>query len=188
MAENLKVTRYRNGEIIPNVTDNTHWTNLSSGARCVYNNDDGNIATYGLLYNWYTVNDSRNIAPAGWHVPTDSEWKELEMYLGMSQSDADNTGWRGTNEGEKIKETGTTHWKIPNANATNESGFTALPGSYRSGGKGNFGSIGDIGIWWSSTESSPGAWFRGLNSSYSGIDRRQADWNQHGFSVRCIRD
>lgn len=73
MAKNLKVTHYRNGEAIPNITNDSEWINLSTGAYCAYNNDNGNIATYGLLYNWYTVVDSRNIAPSGWHVPTDDE-------------------------------------------------------------------------------------------------------------------
>lgn len=113
MAENLKVMRYRNGDAIPNVTGGTDWSNLSTGAYCSYDNDDNNIDTYGLLYNWYAVDDSRNLAPEGWHVPTDEEWKELEMYLGMSQSEADDTGYRGTDEGGKLKEVGTTHWQSP---------------------------------------------------------------------------
>ena len=128
MAENLKVTCYRNGDAIPNITDGTTWASLSTGAYCEYNNDINNVATYGRLYNWYAVTDSRNIAPAGWHVPSDAEWKQLEMYLGMSQSEADATGWRGTDEGGKLKEVGTMHWNSPNTGATNESGFTALPG------------------------------------------------------------
>ena len=188
MAENLKVTRYRNGDVIPNVTDNTQWTNLSSGAWCSYNNDDGNINTYGLLYNWYAVNDSRNIAPAGWHVSTDAEWKELEMYLGMSQSDADNTGWRGTDEGGKMKESGTTHWNSPNTGATNESGFSALPGGYRNSDDGTFYGIGNSGYWWSATEySSNSAWYRDLDFQSSGIVRHGYG-KQFGFSVRCVRD
>jgi uncharacterized protein (TIGR02145 family) len=105
MAENLKVTHYRNGDPIPNVTDSTEWSNLATEAYCVYENDESIAETYGYLYNWYVVNDSRNIAPEGWHVPTDEEWKELEMFLGMSQSEANGTGWRGTDEGGKLKET-----------------------------------------------------------------------------------
>lgn len=99
MAENLKVTRYRNGTAIPTVTSNTDWFNLTTGAYCNYDNSTSDAAIYGRLYNWYAVNDSRNIAPTGWHVPSDEEWKTLEKYLGMSQSEADDTGWRGTNEG-----------------------------------------------------------------------------------------
>lgn len=127
MAENLKVTHYRNGNAIPNVTSYFSWRDLSSGAYCAYNNDNGNADAYGMIYNWYwyAVDDSRNIAPIGWHVPTDEEWKELEMYLGLSQTEADDTGYRGTDEGDKLK--ATTGW-YNNGNGTNESGFTALPG------------------------------------------------------------
>jgi uncharacterized protein (TIGR02145 family) len=187
MAENLKVTHYRNGEAIPNVTDDTQWSNLITGAWCNYNNDDANTTTYGRLYNWYAVNDSRIIAPSGWHVPTDEEWKELEMYLGMSQSEADNTGWRGTDEGAKMKESGTTHWNSPNTGATNESGFTALPGGYRYYG-GTFYSMCLYAGFWSSTGSgSDSAWYRYLNYSGSDVYRSSYD-KQDGFSVRCIRD
>lgn len=94
MAENLKVTHYRNGDPIPNVTNNSDWGNLSTGTYCAYNNDNVNISTYGLLYNWYAVADSRELAPTGWHVPTDEEWKQLEMSLGMSDSEANDRGWR----------------------------------------------------------------------------------------------
>jgi uncharacterized protein (TIGR02145 family) len=103
MAENLKVTHYRNGDPIPNVTDTAAWEGLSTGAYCEYDNDINNVATYGRLYNWYAVDDSRGLAPEGWHVPSDDEWKQLEMYLGMSQSEADDYGWRGTDEGGEVK-------------------------------------------------------------------------------------
>ncbi|MCK5521433.1 MAG: fibrobacter succinogenes major paralogous domain-containing protein, partial [Candidatus Marinimicrobia bacterium] len=96
MAENLKVTKYRDGTVIPDVTDAGAWTGLSTGAYCFYNNDANNAETYGALYNWYAVNGNTidtsrifELAPEGWHVPTDAEWKELEMFLGMSQSTAD---------------------------------------------------------------------------------------------------
>ncbi len=188
MAENLKVTHYRNGDAIAHVTDNTEWTNLSSGAWCVYDNNDGNTDTYGLLYNWYAVDDSRNIAPEGWHVPTDEEWKELEMYLGMSQSEADDTGWRGTDEGGKLKATGTEYWNSPNEGATNESGFSALPGGCRYFYSGYFYFMGFYGYWWSSTEaSSTSAWNRGLYCGYSDVCRSY-DYKRYGFSVRCLRD
>jgi len=182
MAENLKVTQYRNSDAIPNVTDNAEWAGLSTGAYC-----GPDVATYGMLYNWFAVDDSRNIAPEGWHVPTDDEWKQLEMYLGMSQAEADATGWRGTDEGGKLKETGTTHWWDPNSGATNESGFTALPGGNRNDG-GDFGSMLYDGYFWSSTESSSGyVLWRGLNYSNSGISRT-SNSEQFGFSVRCVKD
>ena len=187
MAENLKVTHYRNGVPIPNVTDNTAWYNLTTGAYCDYGNNVSNVATYGRLYNWYAVADARNIAPVGWHVPSDAEWKQLEMYLGMSQADADATGWRGTDEGGKLKETGTSHWVSPNTGATNESGFSALPGGYRYT-DGTFNSMGYTAYFWSSTENySLHAWYRGLNYGYSKV-YRISNHKPPGFSVRCVRD
>jgi uncharacterized protein (TIGR02145 family) len=98
MAENLRVTHYRNGDAIPNVKDE-EWSDLRSGAYCAYENDETTAVTYGYLYNWSAVNDSRNIAPAVWHVPTDEEWKTLEMVLGTNQSQADDIGHRGIDEG-----------------------------------------------------------------------------------------
>ncbi|MCD4691469.1 MAG: fibrobacter succinogenes major paralogous domain-containing protein, partial [Calditrichales bacterium] len=182
-AENLKVTRYRNGDAIPNETDNTAWTNLSTGAYCAYNNDNGNAETYGFLYNWYAVADNRNISPAGWHVPTDEEWKELEMYLGMSQSDADATDWRGSPVGSKLK--ATSGW-YSSGNGTNESGFTALPGGNRSH-YGSFYYIGNYGYWWSATEYGSSAWQRGLIYYDSGVGRYSYG-KPYGFSVRLVRD
>ncbi|MCK4640962.1 MAG: fibronectin type III domain-containing protein [Candidatus Marinimicrobia bacterium] len=186
-AENLKVTHYRNGDAIPNITGDTEWNNLTSGAYCNYDNNDNNAGTYGSLYNWFAVDDSRHIAPEGWHVPTDEEWKELEIYLGMSQSDADSIGCRGTNEGGKLKETGTTHWNSPNTGATNESGFSALPSGYRYY-KGTYYHMGQYDIFWSSTEdSSNNAWVRELRYDNSGVDRGNCD-KCCGFSVRCVKD
>ena len=186
MVENLKVTRYRNGDPIPNVTDNTEWTNLTTGARCDYDNNADNVPVYGRLYNWYAVNDSRGIAPEGWHVPTDGEWKQLEMYLGMSQSEVDDTGFRGTDEGGKMKESG--YWFSPNTGATNESGFTALPGGYRYHGNGDFDLLIVYAFFWSSTEhSSYSAWSRTLSYSSEQVGRH--DYSKlDGFSVRCVRD
>ena len=187
MAQNLKVTHYRNGDPIPNVTDGTEWEGLSTGAYCEYDNDPANVEIYGRLYNWYAVDDSRNIAPVGWHVPTDYELKQLEMYLGMSQAEADDIGWRGTDEGGKLKETGTTHWLPPNTGATNESGFSALPGGYRLIG-GYFGSMGLSAYFWSSTESYSGlAWYRHLSYNLSQV-YRNLNFERSGFSVRCVRD
>ena len=189
MAENLQVTHYRNGDPIPNVTDDVAWENLTTGAYSNFANSADNAVTYGRLYNWYAVNDSRNLAPEGWHVPSDDEWKELEMYLGMSQVEADATGWRGTDEGGKLKETGTTHWDNPNIGATNESGFSALPGGSRGFG-GNFISLGYETAIWSSTESTahnPYAWYRYLTSGNEGVTRGTHD-KRDGFSVRCVRN
>ena len=187
MAENLRVVCYRNGDSIPNVTDNTEWTDLTNGAYCNYDNDSFIAATYGRLYNWYAVDDSRGIAPGGWHVPTDEEWKELERYLGMSESEVNNTGYRGTDEGGKLKETGVVHWEIPNSGATNESGFTALPGGSRVG-SGSYLSKGNSSTFWSSMEINDSiAWSRSLGYYDSEI-YRTGSIKYSGFSVRCIRD
>jgi uncharacterized protein (TIGR02145 family) len=176
MAENLKTTKYRNGSAIPNVTDDTAWSNLTTGAYCDYENTLSNSTTYGKLYNWYAVTDSRNIAPTGWHLPTDDEWTTLTTYLG-GESVA----------GGKLKEIGTTQWASPNTGATNESGFTALPGGYRSG-NGTFLSIGGAGYWWSSTEYNTGyAWVRGMHYDDSYLLRSNGN-KTCAFSIRCIRD
>jgi uncharacterized protein (TIGR02145 family) len=186
MAENLKVTHYRNGDAIPNVTDSEEWISLSSGAYCSYDNADSNIATYGLLYNWWAVADSHNIAPAGWHVPSDDEWQVLVDYLGGDAV-----------AGGKMKATGTIEggdglWQDPNDGATNESGFSALPGGYRYRSFGG-GAFSYVAYFWSSTESSSyGAWDRSLygdNSDASPSGRyRHGGSKRGGVSVRCVRD
>jgi len=189
MAENLKVTHYRDGTEITNVTDNAAWSNLSTEAYCYYDNKSSNGDTYGALYNWYAVNDSRNIAPEGWHVPTDAEWKELEMYLGMSQSEADDTGWRGTNEGSKLAGNADL-WDSGSLESDSEfgySGFSALPGGYRTT-NGNYASMGSRGFFWSATEtSSTGAWTRVLNYLNSDVSRLNTS-KRFGFAVRLLRD
>jgi uncharacterized protein (TIGR02145 family) len=178
MAENLKVTHYRNGDAIPKVTDNEQWKNLKNGAYCAYGNSKSNAAVYGYLYNWYTVNDSRNIAPEGWHVPTDEEWRALVDCLG-----------RESVAGGQLKETGTTHWQMPNTDATNESGFSTLPGGFHgSYGAGNFHDIGENAFFWSATEyDTDNAWLRYLSYNNSGVTR-DSHFKRHGFSVRLVRD
>ena len=187
MAENLKTTRYRNGDALLKVTHSSEWAGLESGAFCSYNNDDSNVSTVGLLYNWYAVDDNRNIAPVGWHVPTDAELKELEIYLGMEQSDVNRTGfWRGADQGLKLKQTGATHWNSPN-NGTNESGFSALSSGSRSYA-GTFADMGATAFYWSSTPSgSDRAWYRLLNNSLPGVFRYQREI-RNGYSVRCIKN
>jgi uncharacterized protein (TIGR02145 family) len=177
MAENLKVTHYRNGDVIPNVTDNTQWRNLSSGACCYYNNDADNTLIYGSLYNWYAVTDERNIAPKGWHVPSDEEWQTLVDYLGGDAV-----------AGGKLKEAGTAHWQIPNTGATNESDFSALPGGYRSGNYGTFNCLEYYANFWSTTENDTlEAWYRYLGYGSSEVYRYDYH-KRYGFSVRCVRD
>ena len=182
MTENLKVTQYRNGDSIPNVTDNLEWVNLTCGAYCNYNNDEVKVATYGRLYNWFAVSDSRNIAPEGWHVPSDEEWQTLVDYLGgLSVA------------GGKMKTTGTIEegnglWYPPNDGATNESGFSALPGGFRYDRSGLFSSLSRTATFWSATKTNiPDAWSRRLKYNFSGVYRHY--YNKHvGYLVRCIKD
>ena len=143
-----------------------------------------NYQSYGVLYNWPAALQA---CPAGWHLPSDAEWKILEMYLGMSQAQADNAGWRGTNEGGKLKESGTSHWISPNTGATNESGFTALPGGNRRS-NGHFSSIGGSGDWWSATGyGADSAWSRYVHYGNGDVGRYDGS-KGNGFSVRCLRD
>jgi uncharacterized protein (TIGR02145 family) len=178
MDKNLDVSKYRNGDDIPQVTDPTAWAALTTGAWCYYNNDPANGAVYGKLYNWYAVNDPRGLAPAGFHIPTDAEWTTIVTCLGGASV-----------AGGKMKETGTTHWSAPNTGATNSSGFTGLPGGHRDW-SGSFDGV-DVGFnvfWWSSTENDPTqAWFRYLYYGGGNIFRLNG-LKQFGFSVRCLRD
>lgn len=177
MDQNLDVTRYRNGDPIPKVTDPTAWGALTTGAYCYYNNDSAAYAaTYGKLYNWYAVNDPRGLAPAGWHIPSDAELATLETCLGGASV-----------AGGEMKETGTIHWLSPNAGATNSSNFTGLPGGYRNY-LGSFGNVGESGYWWSSTsQSGAGAWARQLTYNDDDIITN-SEAKRNGLSVRCIRD
>ena len=188
-TRNLDVTTYRNGDPIPQVTDATAWSNLTTGAWCYYNNDQSNDATYGKLYNWYAVNDPRGLAPTGWHIPTDAEWKTLEMELGMSQAEADGTGLRGTDEGSQLAGNAGL-WQDGNleSNANfGTSGFSGLPGGYRND-DGSFNNIGSNANWWSSSEySTSDAWYRYLSYSSSDVGRF-VNYKRDGFSVRCVRD
>jgi len=182
MVENLKVTRFRNGDPIPNVVDNAEWDKLSSGAYCEYDNDLSNVATYGRLYNWYAVNDNRNLAPVGWHVPTSEEWETLETYLG-GQFVA----------GGKLKESGISHWRSPNVGADNSSGFLGLPGGIRASYKNSIGAynyIGEIGAFWSSTELRESeAWMRFLTNYDDALAKPELPtYKSFGYSVRCIQD
>jgi uncharacterized protein (TIGR02145 family) len=175
MAENLRTTKYNDGTSITNVTSASEWGDLTTGAYCNYNNTTSNdtIATYGRLYNWSTVNTGK-LAPKGWHVPTDAEWTTLTTYLGREP-------------GSKLKETGITHWFRPNTGATNESGFTSLPGGIRFS-YGAFRSFGSYGYWWSTTELQPTRpYCRVMGYADSSIGRWD-DNSEMGYSVRCVRD
>ncbi len=187
MSENLKAKHYRNGDPVDNVQGEEEWGNTSSGAWCNYNNNKALDPVYGKLYNWNAVNDPRGLAPEGWHVPSDDEWKELERNLGMKKAEVESKGWRGSEHGYKLKATGTAHWHEPNSAANNETGFNALPGGYRDV-EGFFYVIGNAGYWWTSTEyQSYFAWFRSLFYT-SGKIHRITSYEGDGFSVRCIKD
>lgn len=182
MQMNLDVTTYSNGDQIPKVTDPSALASLTTGAWCWYNNDAANGAIYGKLYNWYAVVDSRGLCPTGWHVPTDAEWTTMETTLGGSSV-----------AGGKMKSTGTTRWNSPN-NATNESGFSALPGGFiNSDGFSFFGvpgsyNVNNAGYWWSSTESDDNyAYIRYLVNSVVSSNR-SSFIKKDGLSVRCIKD
>jgi uncharacterized protein (TIGR02145 family) len=176
MLKNLEVDTYRNGDSIPQVMDSDQWIKLKTGAMCYYS--AGLDSIYGKLYNWYAVNDSRGLAPVGWHIPTQAEWIELDNFLGDSNL-----------SGGKLKEIGTSHWNSPNTGATNEIGFTALPGGYRRW-MGEFSSAGLIGMWWTSTVY--GGYYGGCVyiSSFSAILNCQGGGNdrEYGLSVRCVKD
>jgi uncharacterized protein (TIGR02145 family) len=179
MSENLKTSRYRNGGSIPYVVGNSDWQALTTGAWSNYNHDDANDPIYGKLYNWYTTLGD-TLCPAGWGVPTDDEWTTLTTYLG-GESVA----------GGKMKSVGTTYWNDPNTGATNESGFSVLPGGYRNF-DGSFYGIRDAAFFWSATEyGGSTAWLRGLYYNGSYVSRfyfGSYNSKSSGASVRCLRD
>ena len=166
---NLDVVTYRNGDIIPQVTDEATWNTLTTGAWCYYNNDPANGAIYGKLYNWYAVNDPRGLAPTGWHIPTNAEWgiliDKLNSYPGILD--------------KKLKTVGSI-WSN-NIGATNESGFSGLPGGTRAGG--SFSRLGLIGMWWSSGTCQ----YSYLEYTLSDL-RRSGSNSEFGISVRCLKD
>ena len=178
MAENLRASTYANGDPIPNVTSASQWSNLISGAWVHYDNNGTNEIPYGKLYNWYAVADSRNVCPSGWRVPLESDWTILTDFLGGN-----------INNGGKLKSVGTQYWSVPNSDASNEFGYSGLPGGGRDD-YGVFGNINDYGYWWSASEN---VW-----DNTEGT-HRYLYWNpgnvfggprtkKNGFSVRCVRN
>ena len=178
---NLSVTRYRNGDIIPEVQDPAAWAALTTGAWCWYNNDPANSA-YGRLYNWYAVNDPRGLAPKGYHVATNAEWDQFSAKYGGDALSGGSLKATGTVEGANGL------WYAPNTGATNSSGFSGLPGGKRSFIDNSFVYNRYIGYYWSSTEnSSVDAWNRQLNFNSIILDKLYS-YKQDGMSVRCIKD
>jgi uncharacterized protein (TIGR02145 family) len=184
MAENLKTTKFNDSSKIALVTSNNTWITTKSPAYCWYNNDTANKALYGALYNWYAVG-TKKLCLSGWHVPDHDEYKALEIYLGMTQIQADTWGWRGTDQGTKLKNT--YGWK-DGGNGTNSSRFSALAGGYRWAETGAFFDLGMLSYWWTSSE----------NNATEGLYRR-LDYNQSmvysqgvkkqgGKYIRCIKN
>jgi uncharacterized protein (TIGR02145 family) len=175
LKENLKTTTFNDDVAIAYVTNAASWSALTTHGYCWYNNTESNKATYGALYNWHAVNSGK-LCPTGWHVPSDDEWLTLVNFLG-GESPA----------GGKLKETGTTHWQSPNSGATNESGFTALPGGWRRGDTGSYESLNVYGYWWTSTLLTPSSWFRRIWYNDDKTYRNLTD-PKYGMSVRCIKN
>jgi len=177
MSENLNVDKFRNGDTIPEAKTVEEWEKANEYQQpvwCYYDNDPANGAKYGKLYNWYAVNDSRGLAPAGYHIPSDAEWTILTNYLGGMDL-----------AGGKMKST--SGWYAPNEGASNSIGFSGLPGGYRYG-SGSFYGIAKFGYWWSSAESNTDdAWDRDLNYDDGSVSRSSSN-KEEGLSVRCLRD
>ena len=180
-TRNLDVTTYSNGDVIPQVSDATQWTSITTGAWCYINNDPSTAVIYGKLYNWYAVNDPRGLAPNGWHVPNEQEWTILSNFLGGS-----------TIAGGKMKEAGLSHWNSPNIGATNSSGFTGLPAPSRNGSTdAYFGIIGSECCFWSSSELDSGyAYYHLLMPENAELTFCNGGFieKDSGSAVRCIKD
>jgi uncharacterized protein (TIGR02145 family) len=201
MQKNLRATHYADGSPIQEVSSN--WGELPAGTKafCWPNNDSTYADSYGALYTWNAAmdgagsNDSnpgevQGVCPDGWHLPSDQEWQELEIFIGMTPEEADSIGFnreRGEGFGGRLKEVGYLHWRNPNSDATNYTGFTAVAAGRR-GPDGGFRSLSRSASFWTSTEFSPSnAWSRGLNYNNSYINRSN-DGKGDGASVRCLKN
>jgi uncharacterized protein (TIGR02145 family) len=177
LISNLKTTKYIDGVVIPNITDNGLWAADTTGAYCWYNNDLATYkADYGALYNHYAISNAHGIAPMGWRVATNTDFTTLQTYLGITLA------------GGKMKEVGTSHWQTPNTGATNETGFTAVGSGIRFGVGGTFSQILQYGTWWAST-------LNGLThanifwSAYTDVSLfSYAEILANGYAIRCVRD
>ncbi|HWR99963.1 MAG TPA: fibrobacter succinogenes major paralogous domain-containing protein [Prolixibacteraceae bacterium] len=176
MAENLRTARFRDGSSIPVIQSGTMWESATKGAYCRYENNDTVAAAYGHLYNWYAVTDSRGLAPAGWHIPGEADWETLAGFLGGTGTAA-----------MKLKEKGTRHWSSASPGATNESGFTALPGGAR-GEVGQYCFLGTAGFWWSSGFTNDRTADLRCVTNHSSRLFKYTYNKEYGFSVRCVKD
>jgi uncharacterized protein (TIGR02145 family) len=182
MKENLKVSKYRNGDTILNPQNDNDWGTTTKGAYTIYNHLVANNETYGKLYNWYAVADPRGLCPVGWHIPSDSNWTTLGKFLGGDSLAAGRMKTIGTIQ------SGTGLWQEPNSGATNISGFTALPaGIHYSFGP--FVYLGEGTVWWSSTEESNSEiWYRSMTCISKILEREKGADKNVGWSVRCVKD
>jgi len=186
-AENLRTALFANGDTIPNITDNTAWTGLTTGAWAHYGNDSANGNTYGKLYNWYAVAAVQGLCPKGWHVPSDKEWFAMLNSVDHTVDDPRAISFIGWNAGGRMKTTGTRHWARPNLGATDESGFSGLPG----GQIDHSGSYADVtvkGYYWSASQrSGRDGWYYALTTN-SVYPIKESAARFRGFSVRCVKD
>lgn len=196
MAQNLRTTRYANGNEIPNVTEQGEWDNLTTGAWSYYENDESHNNLHGKLYNWYAVDDPRNVCPDGWHVPSDEDWIEMEMFLGMPEDEVhifDLVRGKDQNVGGKLK--ATTFWDEPNEGATNETGFSAFPSGVREKNQG-FRAFGIGSSYWLPEqienplieEFEITGLFRVFSTYTNWIGREASLPKVTGMSIRCVRD
>lgn len=186
MAEDLKTSTFRSGALVDRVDNDEQWANTTDPAYTIYN--DSPLAP-GYLYNYHTVTSTENIAPEGWRVPTDEDWKELESFVGMPASQLDEINWRGTNEGDMLKVEATEGWLFfDGVWATNDFGFAAFGGSSRFY-EGPFGVPGlkGSGFWWTADNNQGYGWYRYLDYKKSGVFRYYGHPN-YGFSIRCIKE
>lgn len=189
MAENLRTSKYANGDPIPNVIDNAQWSSLTTGAWAHYNNDSQYENIYGKLYNWYTTADARNVCPTDWHVPTDAEYTGRLIYY-IDPSSIGNS--LSQTAGSKMKSVGSQNWACPNSDATNETGFSALAGGMRAE-NGLFNGVGWDATLWTSTEFDNGAipltdaWYRQLSCSSGGAYRAITS-KKRGWTIRCMKN
>ncbi len=173
-TQNLRTTKFNDGSSIPYVNVQANWANLNTPAFAYYGYNTVLKATYGPLYNYYAAKDPK-IVPAGWHVPSAVEWQTLLQTL-------------GANAGDKLKEMGTTHWALPSSNATNESGFTALPGGFIDGGNGSLLQLYYAATFWTSTETNAtsATAFQLVNAN-STVSSGSL-YKSNGYSLRLVKD
>ena len=199
-AENLRAENYRNGDVVPSGFESNEWESLSTGASTTYGQGDNgcnnqspsgdacdelwSLETYGLLYNWFAVDDDRGLCPSGWYVPSDSEWADMEVFIGMEETEVSAFGDRGVNEGTHLKST--TGWAL-GGSGTDSFGLNALPGGFRDS-EGGFFEAGADCYFFTSSNSNSGVWSRSLAFDLTTIGRYPDNNPNDGFSVRCIQD